>query len=166
MNTLKLYIYNPNEGRNIFLLDGKALTSRRGKRGSRLYIYRTTKDVVHLSAETYLPTRTTFWWISWLFYFLISVFGIFDTHENFKCQTIALEADIKLSPGENEVGVRLRVRRQGKEAAHFDTTCPVQILQNVCTVDTVAKKRRVILRISKCLIFAAAVIVAAMIWIV
>lgn len=159
MNKLDLTIQNAGENDSFVKIDGETMPLQKKKGETYTLIYDTNKQSVHLTVFTFMEYREKLWWLTSMIFFLISVFGIFDTHRNRKCRAVALEADLYLYPGVNQGQLKLLPWKDGREAVRIETTCPTYVTENRCYVDLVARKRRTIMRFIKGALFVGAVLV-------
>lgn len=102
MNQLTLKITGSSYLNNAHLLiDNQPIRMKKNKFGSTIATYHTKKDKVNLKLVTYLDHGGIFWYFTQLYFFIISVFGIFDTHEKVKYTIISYDADILVQKNTN-----------------------------------------------------------------
>ena len=160
MNTLKLKVVNGDANQTVVRIDGKDVQIKKGKHGSGEIVYTTDAAVARVTVHTFMEIKGKWWWLTSLFYFFISIFGIFDRHSNWKCWAISYDATVALQ-GETQAVLRVLRWRDGQPAVALDGV-ETKEKENKCFVDTVAKKRRTLMRFVKLAIAAAAVIIAAL----
>lgn len=156
MNTLSLKIIGAEKRDVLVSLDGKYVRIRRGKGGARLVSLDTENDSVHISVRTHLETREPLWWLTSIFFFIISIFGNFDIRPNRKCRAIGYEGDVFVT-GKTELTLKLLPWSAGREAITSSGDDVIET-ENVCFIDTTALKRRKLLKFIK--VFVTIAIVA------
>lgn len=143
-------------GNTVVAVDGEPVRFKKNEFGNIVSNYRTDKDRVNVKVFRMLDVGGIFWFLAQLFFFLISIFGIFDVHRKERCIVIDYEAEIEL--GEvNSLVLRVNRPQENSKAVEIETELSVREISNVYYVDAKAKKKLKALRIAK-LILAAAVI--------
>lgn len=124
----------------------------------------TDKDTVKLEVARYLDIGGILWFLAQLFFFLISIFGIFDVHRKEKCITPDFAVEIDLKDSGNSVALRCNTQKADAKAIDVDTDLETRELSNVYRLDANAKRKLKLLLFSK--IVLAAAVVAAVLFII
>ena len=160
MNTLKLRVINGSSTETVFKIDGKEVIPKRGKNGASEITYQTDKSSVKLSVQTYLDLRVKGWFLRSLFFFLISVFGIFDKRGNGKSRALSYEGEIPVT-GETKATVRVLRFRENEKGLAIDGVESAET-ENRWYVDGVVKKRGKVVVVAKILAAAVTAVVVAL----
>lgn len=132
------------------------------KKHKKLYKaeYITEKSSVELVIKSYSRFQTRWWFFIEMFFFLISIFGVFDQRFGKYCYTTHCKVNLKL---QNETNVKLRIVAPRSEGpvVKVETDCEFEEVENIYHIDQKAKKRQKLLRVFKVLTFIA--IVAAVV---
>ena len=99
------------------------------------------------------------WFITQIFFFLISVFGIFDIHRKEKCMVFNFETEVDLKE-ENKITLQLNSPQENGQAIDVQTDLTNREISNRYYLDTKAKKTLKILRLTKIFLTLAIVITA------
>ena len=81
-----------------------------------------------------------------MFFFFISIFGIFDIKLDKKCLKIDYHIKVKVSENSN---LRLSLNNDKNNPINLETKCEYTVINNNSFIDETAKKRLKILKISK-----------------
>ncbi len=155
MNTLNLQVVNPYQNNAFIMLDGEIVKLKKSKRGRYEYSYQTKKSSVSVTLYQYSPLLTTFWFFTELFYFIISVFGVFDGYRSKKGLTVSLNAEIQLEEN-TDCLIRLLNAKVDSPCAVIETA-NVNVIENTCFINEKINKRRKALILPKLIIIAISV---------
>ena len=142
---------------NYVLVNGKNINFKMDK-SSRLYVaeYESEEDTVILSTDTFNPYNRRSWWIVGMFFFIITIFGIFDVHEK-NNYIYNYSANIGLGDKDNVVNL---VPKRGKGPVfEVKTTCSYEETSNNKEINRVVNRRRKLLLLSKILFILLCIIV-------
>jgi hypothetical protein len=142
------------------LIDDKEVKLKKNEFGSFEHTLQTEKDSVNIKVKTFLEVNSKWWLLVNLFFFIISVFGIFDYRLPKDCKVMNFETNVKLSDEQNEVNIALANVLPGKPCAEVNTKCETNEILNICTVDERAKKRLKTLKIIKLVSWLAIIAVS------
>lgn len=158
MNQLTLKITGSNYLSNsVILVDGRPIHIKKNQFGSHTATYKTEKDNVNIKLVTYLDHGGIVWFLTQLIFFIISIFGIFDTHEKVNYTVINYEADVTLN-GETTLTLRCYPKSNTKPIEVKSDDVSVMEKENSYVINQSAKKTIKILLLSK-IILAIAMIV-------
>ena len=110
----------------------------------------TSKVVITL--DKYNPLYRWTWWIAGMFFFIITVFGIFDLHENFK---FAKEYELHVFLNEGDNVLDLHPSRTRGCILDYHANCEVDEVRNEFVQDRVLSRRNALLILSKWLFVLA-----------
>lgn len=147
MNNLTLTVTKKIKPYTFLTVDGEAIKPKY-KRGIGTAKIQTDKPQVEITYKCFSRFDTKLWWLLEIFYFIISVFGLFDLrfgkHEyvtNYKA-TLTLSEDTK-------VKVHIPNPKNGGPVLKLTTDANVVEESNVYEIDQKIKKRQKILLIAK-----------------
>lgn len=163
---LDLQIKNRRRAGDISVkIDGETVTPKPDNTGDMEYKLKTDKDTVKLEIVRVMDAGGALWFIVRLFFFIITVFGLFDLHhkENFLIADFSAEIDLKES---SKFVLRFDHPKDGQRAAAWETDLTVRELSNTYHTDAAAKKKYKILNIAKLFTAIAVVAVVATVLIV
>lgn len=159
MNELKLKLVAPNNvGYPLVRIDGETVTPKRNKYSNLEYNYQTDKQTVKIEVFRCMDTGGILWFIAQLFFFVISVFGLFDIHRRERCVTLEFAAEADLTET-SVITLRCKPRKENAAAIETDTALVTRETVNRCYVDERARKKLRVLTVAK-IITAIAVIAA------
>ncbi len=145
---------NPSEA--IIKVDDKFVKFAKNEFGNLVCKYQTENDKVNIKVHRMLDVGGFGWFITQLFFFIISIFGIFDIHRKERCFVVDFESDIDLKE-DNKLTLRLNTPQENGKAIEVETDLTKQEISNTYYLDTAAKKTLKALRITK-IILALAII--------
>lgn len=160
MRTLNLKLAPPNvRGDFAVLLDGKEAKFKKTKTSCLECDYVTENSSVDIEIHR-IPDVGGFWWfITQLFFFLISIFGIFDTHAKESCMQIQYKGRIDLRET-NSVRISFKVPKENTPAVQLQSDLFLSESENLYVLDKALKKKIKWLKVSKILLFFACVGIA------
>ena len=120
--------------------------------------FQTEKDRVNLKIYKALDVGGVWWFLTQLFFFVISIFGIFDIHSKNRYLGLQYESEIDLTEDGN---ITLGCNRPKENAKAFEVETNLQTteINNKFFVDEQAKRKLKILTISKVALFVIVVAV-------
>ena len=110
--------------------------------------YYSEDDVVEISTDTYNPYLRWHWWLLGMLFFIITIFGIFDSKDKNKYNN-CYNARIGLNAPDNVVNL-IPVKDKDK-VFKVETTCEYTETINTKDFDSKIKKRRALLILTKVL---------------
>ena len=120
------------------LVDGRRVKGKSDKTGNMIYTYHTDEDKAKVEIFNVNELSSPLWWLWSIFYFFISVFGIFDSGygNNFfdvRCNFFVdttRDANLQVKIGANVDGTRSNVWQCNTVATPIDNEfCKNQLLQ-------------------------------------
>lgn len=158
MKNITIKVLNAIRPYTAFYIDGKR--AKIVKKGGEKYIYYQTENPTFtLSVENYGFLHFKLWFLWELIFFFISGFGIFD--KRIKKPYLTCSCQFTLDAGENtSVKTYLLPLRKDGKVLFLESNYGGTEDKNIIEVDPVIKKRNTISKITKLILFAAAVIVA------
>lgn len=159
MKELNLKLKGTKQINPIIQVDGKIVKGKYNKFGNYEGKIDIQKDIVDVKIFRYLEINGKFWFLLSIFYFLISIFGIFDTMKEKTC--IVLDCYFKLNTKDvNNANLELiagEFQTQGK-AFKIQCDCEVKEVSNNYYFDKKAKTKKKWLNCTKFLIFVCFVV--------
>lgn len=137
MNNLNLIIEDKSSLEPVVFIDNSIVETRRNNRDINIS-YQTDKSEIEVSICRYLELSNKLWWLFALFFFVISIFGIFNPHYDKKCIQIDYKFKVKLKENSE---IRIDVQKIGTKAIAIESNCEYEISSNFLSVDKRAKKR-------------------------
>lgn len=150
-----------NLGETVINIDDKPVKFRKNEFGSLICKYQTENDKVNIKVFRMLDVGGMLWFITQLFFFLISIFGIFDTHYKERCLVIDFETEVDLKE-DNKITLQINSPKENENAIIVQTDLINQEVSNQYYLDTSAKKTLKILKFSK-IFLTLAIIIAAIV---
>lgn len=145
-------IQNLNE--TVVNIDDKPVNVKKNEFGSLICKYQTENDKVNIKIYRMLDVGGFVWFITQLFFFVISIFGIFDVHHKEKCMIVDFEADVDLKE-ENKITLKFNAPQENAQAINIETDLLSNEVSNKYYLDKKAKKTLKILKITKILLALA-----------
>lgn len=157
MNILNIKLTGErNLGNAVLLIDGEQTRFRKNKFGNIVASHQTEKEKVKIEVYRALDVGGVLWFITQLFFFIISIFGLFDIHLKQRYMGLVYEAKIELKE-ENNIVLRCNIPRDNSKVFDVETNLVIEEIENKFYVDEKAKKTLKILLISK-IVLALAII--------
>lgn len=162
VNSLNLKISNTASFKPAIYVDGKILKYKKDNFGNLITTYNTNKNVVSIEIKKLYDINGPLWFLTSLFFFVISIFGIFDIKPNKRCISIVASFKINLTKS-CSLKIGFKSRTQLEKAFELETTdCEiVEETGNNYFIDTTAKKRYKTMKIVKIVILVALLAVIA-----
>ena len=165
MNELNVKLVAPkNIGYPLVRIDGEDVKFTRNKYGNFVYKYQTDNQTARIEVYRCMDVGGFFWFVAQLFFFLISLFGLFDIHRRERCVTLDFAMEIDLNQT-SDVTLRCKPRKENSVAVEVVTELPTRVLSNRYYVDETAKKKLKILTAVK-VVLAIAIVVAVILTII
>lgn len=146
-------------GEKIVCIDGEPMKVTKNGFGNLICKYQTENDKVNVKVYRMLDVGGVIWFITQLFFFIISIFGIFDVHRKEKCFVIDFEIEVDLRE-ENKLTLQLNTPQKDVQAINIETDLTIKEVSNMYYLDTKAKKTLTVLKITK-IVLALAIIVTS-----
>lgn len=143
-------------GERVVRVDDESLKLKKNKFGNYVGTYQTEKDRVTVKVYNLLDVGGVLWFLTQIFFFLISIFGIFDIHRKEKCLKMDFEAEVELKE-ENKITLQVNLPKENEKAITVQTELPNREITNNFYLDIRAKKTLKLLLAAK-IITAIAVI--------
>ena len=163
INNVNLKLTNTSGLKPNVYVDGKVLKYKKDNFGNLTTNYSTQKDVVTIEIKKIYDINGPLWFLTSLFFFFISIFGIFDLKPNKRC--ISIVSIIKVKVNEScSLKIKFKSRTQLETAFELESeNCEVlEESGNNYYIDEVAKKRYKIMRIVKISLWIALIAILAL----
>ena len=154
-----LNLYNNRRYEADVYVDGVKVQNKEKRFSAPMrYEHSTDNDVVTVVFKKTFEINSKLYILKFLFYYILSVFGIFDVREkNFRTMEVEFFVDLQKA---QTVSVRLAPYAEGGAAGLFDPET-VSMQKNVFYEDQTAKARQKTLKIIKILFTVAVFVIAA-----
>lgn len=163
MNQLNLQITGESNLENAVIeIDGKPVNLKRNKSKKLAYSHSTTQDKAVIRICKYLDVGGVVWFLTQIFFFLISIFGIFDLHSKNRCLCFDYFLEVDLQEN-SDVKLYCKPPRENQPAIQVETELQTAESGNVYFVNKKAKRTLKGLRITKILLTIAIIILAVII---
>ncbi len=146
-----------NLGDTFISIDDKPAKFKRNEFGNVVCKYQTENDKVNIKVYRMLDVGGIGWFITQLFFFIISIFGLLDIHRKEKCMIVDFESNVELKE-QSKITLRLNTPQENGKAIDIETDLNAQEVSNKYYLDTQAMKTLKVLRLTK-IILAIAIIV-------
>lgn len=143
-------------GETVVSIDDKPVKFKKNEFGNLVCKYQTENDKINVKVYRLLDVGGFVWFITQLFFFVISIFGIFDIHHRERCFVVDFESEFDLKE-ENKITLRLYPPHQSEKAIDIETELTFKEISNEYFLDATAKKTLIGLTITK-IILALAII--------
>lgn len=140
-------------------IDGKIVKLKKNS-SSGLYegTFSTEKDTVDMKVYRYLELNSPLWFLTAIFYFLVSIFGIFDSRKEKSCIVLDCHFEIKLDKDITNLELWTNPLKTQGRAFELSKECDVKEIKNEYYFDAKAKKKIKWLRLVKFILFVGIVI--------
>lgn len=153
-----------NLGEIVVSVDGEAVQFKKNKYGNLVGRYQTEKDKVNIKVYRMLDVGGVLWFITQIFFFLISIFGLLDIRRRERCFVVDFETEVDLSE-ENKLILQFNPPKEKGKAIVVKTALTNQEVSNEYVLDTKAKKTLKGLMFTK-IFLALAIVVTAIVLLV
>lgn len=161
MKELNIKISGESYLHNAYIsIDGKPVKFKRNQFKNFEYRHQTEQDKVKIQICKYADIGGFFWFITQLFFFVISIFGIFDTHAKNKGLCLDYVLDVDLRDEANNLTIRCNPPRENQKAIEIETGLQIEEQNNNYLIAKNAKKKFKTLKISKIICAIAIVVIA------
>ncbi len=141
-------------------IDNQPIAFKKNKFGSLVGKYRTSNNKIKIRVFRFIDVGGFAWFITQLFFFLISIFGIFDIHQREKCLIIDYEAEVDLK-ADNQLTLQLNFPKEDGNAINTQTDLFCREISNKYYLDSQAKRVLGRLKVAKIFLALAIVVTTA-----
>lgn len=132
-------------------VDGQPIQFKKNEFSNVMSMYQTDHDIVRIEIYRMLDIGGPLWFITQLFFFLISLFGILDIHRKEKCIIINFAMDVTLEEV-SHVTLKGNPPKIDAKAIDVETDVKIDEISNQYQLDNEARKKMKWLRIAKALV--------------
>lgn len=159
MKELNLKIKGTKKINPTIEVDGKIVKLKKNSFGNYEGKVQVQNDQVNIKVYRYLELNSKFWFLKSLLYFIVSIFGIFDSIKEKKCIVIDFCAKLNMQNIDNAT-LELNANNLTTQGQAFKiiSNCELEEISNGYYVDTKANKRRKFLNVVKFVVFVGTVI--------
>ena len=159
MAKLELEIVGYNNALNFLTINGKKVKMVNDKKSNKrsCFVEADKAEVIVCKTHNYTG-KHWFWWN--LFYYLISVFGIFDFNNNKRCLVVDFRFNLNL---ENDTKVMMKINNfeDGGKFAEIESEVELEEISNIQCFDKEAQRRHKKMKKAKTGIFFGSVALIA-----
>lgn len=142
-------------------IDGKEVKCSKNEFGNYVCKYRTESNSAKIEVFRYLDCGGVLWFLTQLFFFIISIFGLLDKKRN-KYKAVALEFAAEADTADyGDITLNCNLPKDGARAIEIKSNTPVSEISNVYYTDKRAKRTFRALVAAK--LFTAVAIIASVI---
>ena len=162
MRTINMKLTGSQQLENIAVsINNNPVTFKQNEFKNLVCNYETDASKINIKIYKMLDVGGIWWFITQLFFFVISIFGIFDVHLKNRYLGLIYEGEVELNDN-NDLTINCKIPKEDDKAFEIQTDLVVTEKNNKCFVDEKAKKTFKTLLISK-IILALAIIAATII---
>lgn len=143
-----------NLGELVVSIDNKPVKLKKYVFGCLICKYQTGKDKVNIKVYRMLDVGGFIWFLTQIFFYLISIFGIFDVRRKERCFVVDFETEIDLKD-QNKITLQLNNAKENEQAINVQTDLDSHEISNKYYLDYKAKKTLKVLKITKVLLTLA-----------
>lgn len=143
----------------IVLLNDKLIKPKKDKTGKYCYNFTCEENTCNIKVFNYFENSSKLWFLMYLLYFFISIFGILDLPLRKKYISQYLDADLNLSEN-TEFTVKLISFKTNTKFATIEGNNPHEIITNQVFINKTIKKRIKIYKLFKLFFWILAIITA------
>ncbi len=144
-------------GETVLTVDGDPVKFKTNEFGNLVCKYQTESEKVNIKIYRLLDVGGFGWFITQLFFFIISIFGLFDIHRRERCLVVDFECELDLKE-ESKLTLRFNTPQKNGKALAVETDLTGREISNEYYLD--AKAKRVLRGLTVTKIFLALAIVA------
>lgn len=142
-------------------VNGKIVDLKKNKHGNYDGIAFVDNDTANVKVYRHLELNSKLWWLKSIFYFIISIFGIFDSMKEKSCIVIDCNIQVDMSNTENAtLNLFSYLPKDQSTAFKINSNCTINTISNSYILDKRAKKRKRLLSAIKVLIFICTIVCA------
>lgn len=158
MRDLEIRLSGPQSfGETNVSIDGQLVKFKKNEFGNVVCKYQTENEKVNIKVFRMLDVGGIVWFITQLFFFVVSIFGIFDVHRKERCIAVDFEAEVDLKE-ENKLALQFNSPKEEGKAINVQTDLTSKEISNKYYFDSKAKKTLKVLKFTK--LFLALAIIA------
>lgn len=162
---LKIQGQPSNLGEMLIQIDGKTVQCKKNEFGNFTGHYQTQNDKLQLKIFNVLDVGGIFWFLTQIFFFIITIFGIFDVHRQTKCMVIDFDAEIDLQD-DNQITLQFNHPNTDGKAVEISTNLICQERANQYQPATRAQRTLKLLKFTKIFLTIAAIVIATLVTVI
>ena len=160
MNVLNVTLGKKLRPYTDIFVDGKLMTPKKIKGSKKTgFSHFTKKNYADIEVRSYSRFQSKLWFIMEMFFYIISVFGIFDQKFDKFCYTTHCKIRVQTST-ETNIALRVINPRNNGVVVRVETEAPYEALENEYIVDRDSVKKQKMLNKCKIALVLLVVIVA------
>lgn len=149
MKTINIKAQGGIELKPVIRIDGKIVECKQSKHESLQTTFQTDKDQVEITVENTLEIMGPGWWFVQMFFFIFSLFGIFNTRLEKFNYLINYKATISLNEEVTNIIIKFNQIKDKQRAIEIIGAAKVEEQANEYQFAEEAKKRKKKLKISR-----------------
>ncbi len=143
-------------------IDDKPVKCKKNRYGNLVCNYQTESDRANIRIYRLLDVGGFVWFLTQIFFFLITIYGIFDVHRKERCWVIDFEAEVELKDT-NYMTLQCNYPRENGNAINVQTDTVCRELSNSFFLDRKAKKTLKWLKLTKFLLAVAITVIVVLV---
>ncbi len=161
MRNIKIRIKGNSSFKSRVTIDGNPVKLKKNEFGTYETVYSTDKDTINLAVTNYLELAHPLWLLMSLAFFIISVFGIFDTRYDRRCRVVDCNFNVKLT-GKDEIILKYPANNKDGDAISIEYDGEVEEISNSIYVDKKVKSRYKIFTTIRIVVWIAIIIIGGL----
>ncbi|MGN1207874.1 MAG: hypothetical protein ACI4TI_00195 [Christensenellales bacterium] len=155
MKTLNLTVCGAKKISPTILVDNKPVKLKKNKFGNFCALVQTEKDKVNIKVQKINELSSRLWFLMGIFFFIVSIFGIFDVKQSKKDVTFDSEFEVNLNKEVTNFELLINSQVVDGKAVEYDCESEVVEIKNLCFENKVVTKRKKILLATKIILWIA-----------
>ena len=156
MSKVNLSVVDNKAYDNVIVVNGDRFKYKKDKNRKLKGIVECDNECV-IEIYNWNEINSKLWLIVELFFFIISVFGIFDIKRDKKGKSIDFKAKFK-TKDINNISLGFNVFKEGTPAIKIDADCDIEVIENKFYIDKKVIKRYKILKLCKLFTFLLVIV--------
>ncbi len=144
-------------------IDGKVVKTKVNRYGHTTIHHETEKDEIEISLCSFYELQSKWWFLTSIFFFIISAFGILDQHKKKNNYVFTYQAKMTQIKPQESVKIILKKQKDETTKAAVEGTATLQESINSYKEDPIIDKRRTILKFTKLGLWVALIAVCILI---
>lgn len=150
MRNLEIKLNGVSSMNPVVLVDDKRVKLKKNSFGNLIANIETEKETANIKVYKYLQINSKLWFLTEIFFFIISLFGVLDYKKDADRNCTVLEADLDVAVKEQStLNLVFNSAKKDGKAFEIESSSEVKENSNISYVDNVAKKRKKILKFMK-----------------
>ena len=147
-------------------IDGKLMTPKKLKGSKKTgFSYFTDKNYADIEIKSYSRFQSKMWFVVEMFFYIISIFGIFDQRFDKFCYTTHCKIRVEATP-DTKLNLRVISPRNEGVVVRVESENAFEAIENQYLIDREAAKKQKLLKKSKIVLVLAIIVIAVVSFII